>query len=182
MEYQNKLTVLKLFFGLFVVVCVLFIIVSLIKKKPPILSKTEQNWGSIIAVVEDVNYKQIANKEGLKYILQAREMKIYKGDIYFLYDVRLGCPTKRYGDVLITAREAKVNKEKDVQLKGNVMARSKDFTIKTEKANWDNKKNELFGWGKVTFKGEIDLTGRGFKYSRKKDILYVYHDVDVWIR
>jgi hypothetical protein len=80
------------------------------------------------------------------------------------------------------AKAARADKERNVQLDGNVTARGKNFTIKTEKVNWSSGKDELSGLGKVTFQGEIDLSGVGFKYKRKNDMLYIYHDVDVWIR
>lgn len=182
MEYRNKLTIFRIIFYLFVVVCALFILISLIKKKPFILNKTKQNLANVVGTVKDVNYKQIVNKEGLKYVLKAKEMKIYKGDIYLFRDVQLRHPTKKYGDILIMAKAARADKERNVQLDGNVTARGKNFTIKTEKANWNSGKNELSGLGKVTFQGEIDLSGVGFKYKRKNDMLYIYHDVDVWIR
>ena len=182
MEYRNKLTIFRIIFYSFVIVCALFILISLMKKKSFISNKTKQSPESnVVGTVKEVNYRQI-DTQGLKYVLRTKEMKIYKGDRYLLYDVELKHPTKRYGDILITAKTARADEERNVQLEGNVTARGKNFIIKTERANWNSGKEELSDSGKVRYQGEIELSGVGFKYQHKNDILYIYHDVDVWIR
>ncbi|MCD6133168.1 MAG: hypothetical protein J7J16_02440, partial [Deltaproteobacteria bacterium] len=65
------------------------------KKKSFISNKTKQSPESnVVGTVKEVNYRQI-DTQGLKYVLRTKEMKIYKGDRYLLYDVELKHPTKK---------------------------------------------------------------------------------------
>lgn len=181
---RRKITIALIAFSLIttVIIAGIFIKNRFLSQDPvKLISSIQQNASLAIG-----NVHQVSTRDGTKeWILDARSAHVIdESKQLMLEDVTVVYFIKNGKDVQLTANRGILKTEtKDIEVAGQVVLTYSDYTLETEKMNYDHGRRILFSSTPVKIIGDtINLTADSMKYDLTANQTWFQRNVEVLLR